>query len=76
MSYTLYICNHCKGCEKVIAFLRTNNITLKEINIDTDKIDVPIALLVIPALFKENKIIAYGADIIEHLNNGTKDNKV
>jgi len=75
MNYTLYICNHCRGCEKVIDFLRTNNILIKEINIDVDKVEEPISLMVIPALLKNNTIIAYGIDIIEYLSNGTTNNK-
>lgn len=68
MNYTLYICNHCRGCEKVIDYLRANNIVVSEINIDTEKTENSPFLLVVPALFSEGKIIAYGTDIIEYMN--------
>lgn len=72
MNYTLYICNHCQVCEKVVGFLRSNSIVIKEINIDVDKVENDTSLLVVPALFSEGKVIAYGADIIEYMNQNKK----
>lgn len=68
MNYTLYICNHCLSCERVISFLRERSIRLKEVNLDADKGEDLPPLLVVPALLSDGKIIAYGADIIEYLD--------
>lgn len=42
-----------------------------EINIDEEKVEDDLPLLVTPALFENNKVVAYGTDIIEFLQNGT-----
>ena len=65
MRYTIYINDHCIGCDKVLKFLEEENIDCKVINIEKDSIGPPVDLLVFPALFLGKRLVAYGEDIID-----------
>lgn len=68
--YQLFISNKCNCCNDVIHELELNKLTIPIINIDTETYNLPFNLMIVPALIKEEKIIAYGAnDILKHLNN-------
>jgi hypothetical protein len=63
MSFTLYIANNCNGCKKVLEFIQYNNICCTIINCDEDEGLPPLDILIFPALFRQENLIAYGADI-------------
>jgi predicted thioredoxin/glutaredoxin len=67
-SYQLYIGNNCCSCEKIIDYMKEKNISTSVTNIDTDDYDLPFSLMIIPALVKDEKLIAYGPDIKKHVD--------
>ena len=67
MKLTLYTGNKCHQCQVVLDFLHSNNIDFTEINVDATKADAPIPLFIFPALFIDDKLEAYGVDIIDRL---------
>lgn len=62
-NYTLYVDDSCSSCKKIRQYINENNIPINTINIDQDSYDLPFAIMIIPALVKENKLLAYGPDI-------------
>jgi len=67
MKYTIYINDHCIGCDKVLEFLEKENIDCTVINVEKDGPAPEVNLLVFPALFIDKRLIAYGEDIIDKL---------
>ena len=66
MSYSLYTTDHCHACSVVLEFVKQEGIACEVY--PTDRKDRPHDAFVFPALFKNEKLIAYGDDdIIEHL---------
>jgi len=70
-SYQLYIGNDCCTCKKVQQFLKNKHLSITTFNIDEDTYNLPFSLMIIPALIKDNKVIAYGYDIISNLQKKT-----
>jgi glutaredoxin len=68
MSYIVYVSNHCAGCKTVMNFLSESQIDCQVINVDNNNVPVPENIFIFPALFKQEKLIAYGDDIINHLS--------
>jgi len=62
-NYTLYVDNNCSSCKKIQQYISENNILVKTVNIDNENYDLPFTIMIIPALVKENKLLAYGPDI-------------
>ena len=62
-NYTLYVDNNCSSCKKIQQYISKNNIPIKTVNIDEGSYELPFTIMIIPALVKENKLIAYGPDI-------------
>ena len=67
MKYTIYINDHCIGCDKVLNFIEKENIDCEVINIEKGGTAPAVNLLVFPALFIGKRLIAYGEDIIGKL---------
>lgn len=65
--YTLYVGNNCSSCNNIKQYLKDKHINIHSINIDTDKYQLPFSLMITPALVLNEKIVAYGADIINCL---------
>lgn len=66
--YQLFITTHCDSCNKVIAHLKNENISVITVNTDEENYNLPYPLMMFPALVKEKKLIGYGFnDIINHL---------
>ena len=66
--YKLYVGNNCKSCDKIEFFLNQHHINIITINIDEEDYQLPFSLVIIPALVKNEKLIAYGPDIIKHFD--------
>lgn len=69
MNYIVYICNHCTGCAKVIEYMKSEDINCRVVNVDTDNEAPPIDLMIFPALLSNDKLMAYGEDIMGYLKN-------
>ena len=65
--YTLYVGNNCCSCKNVKHYINKNKLKISIVNIEDKEYHLPFSLMIIPALVKSEKIIAYGADIIKHL---------
>lgn len=69
MSYTLYVAEDCHDCGSVMDTYQNLNLDFRVINWDLEPHgDAPVELYAFPALFQEQRLIAYGIDIIEVLN--------
>ena len=66
-NYTLYVDNNCSSCKKIQHFIHENNIPVNTVNIDEENYDLPFSIIIIPALVKGKKLLAYGPDITPHL---------
>ena len=65
--YTLYIGNNCCSCKNVKQYINKHKLKISIINVEDKEYQLPFSLMIIPALVKSEKLIAYGADIIKHL---------
>ena len=66
--YILFVGNNCCSCNKIAQFIKENNINISSINIDQENHLLPFSLIIIPALVLDDKLIAYGSDILKHLD--------
>jgi len=66
--YQLIIGSNCKCCQKAINSLNNKKILYSITNIDYTTPDLPFSLMVVPALVLQNKLIAYGPDIVTFFN--------
>ena len=65
---TIYLANDCHECEEVIEFVKTSDIGIKMTYLEGGELQ-DSEIFVFPALKRGNKVIAYGVDIINQLNN-------
>ena len=68
MSYTIFTGEDCHECAEVTAFIREQNLEIRIVNLDKDSEKPPFRLFVRPSLFKNEKLIAYGSDIIRYFS--------
>lgn len=66
MTYTLYISRSCPYCIKVMDYCNERQIGCHIIDID-DKPSASKQIYVVPALFRNEDLMAYGSDIISYL---------
>lgn len=68
MKYVLYIGEGCHDCHIVQGFIKENALNVDII--DVDKLEKPLAfdIFVRPALMRDDTLVAYGLDVIDHLN--------
>lgn len=70
MNSTVYICHNCPSCERITNYIIENNVKCEVVNIsDNSKKDVPV-VNIFPALYVNNKLKAYGNDILERIKPG------
>jgi len=67
--YTLFVGENCHQCEDISNFLKINNISYREINVDLTDEKPPIQLFAFPALFKGQILLRYGSDIKKYFKN-------
>ena len=67
MKYTVYINEHCIGCDKVLKYIEKENIDCDVVNVEKGGPAPDVNLLVYPAPFLGKRLIAYGEDIIDKL---------
>ncbi|PIQ16912.1 MAG: hypothetical protein COW67_00680 [Flavobacteriales bacterium CG18_big_fil_WC_8_21_14_2_50_32_9] len=66
-SYTLFIGNNCLGCKQILDKLKKLNINITVVNIHDENPNLPFPLMIVPALIKDDRLIAYGIDIVKYL---------
>ncbi len=62
MSYTLYISDHCASCDRAVQYLEEKQVHYQTVNLNQEK-ERPLNVMIIPALLKDGKLIAFGPDI-------------
>ena len=67
MIYKLYISDHCKSCDDTVSFVRSIELPCMEINLNSTDSQPPIHIMVVPALFENERLVAYGPDIKDYL---------
>ena len=63
--FTIYIGKNCHDCEEVVSELHKMKKQFEIINIDESGRCTPIPIFAFPAMFKGEKLIAYGFDILK-----------
>lgn len=69
MPYLLFVVDHCLACEKVIEKFHSKEGTFEVINLNEKKHPASEWVKIFPALTRGDRILAYGEDIIEYLEN-------
>ncbi len=65
--YSVYTIPDCRSCDKIIDYIQSNQIDCRVINYHDEKPNLPI--FIFPALFYNDRLIAYGDDIITYFKN-------
>ena len=63
-SFHLFVSNKCSCCDKILDYLKEEEISLRTTNIDEEEYHLPFALMILPALVKEKELIGYGCEDI------------
>lgn len=64
--YTLYVSNDCAQCGDVHDYIERKSIECLVVNVDDEGDSPPVKVKMYPVLFLDQRIMAYGLDIIEH----------
>ncbi|MGB0390779.1 MAG: hypothetical protein ACPGRC_06360 [Salibacteraceae bacterium] len=67
MKYVLYIGEGCHDCHLVQEFIKGNSLDVEIIDVDTTKDKPAFDIFVRPALMRNDTLVAYGLDVIDHL---------
>ena len=66
MKACVYICHDCPTCERVVSFIKSNDLSCQIINVQDEKPKIQ-RLQIFPALFIDERLVAYGDDILDKL---------
>lgn len=67
MKYVVYIGEGCHDCHLVQEFIRENSLSVEIIDVDTAVNKPDFDIFVRPALLRNETLVAYGLDVIDHL---------
>lgn len=67
-NFTVYVSENCNGCVPVLQYIEGKDLPCEVVNVDFEETMPPPNLLVFPALFFKDRLLAYGSDIIDVLN--------
>lgn len=67
MSYTLYLGNNCHDCDRVLKRMKGSTMEFQYFNVDEGEEEPPIYMHIFPCLFEDGELLAFGNDIVEHL---------
>ncbi|MBN4081690.1 hypothetical protein JYU23_01015 [bacterium AH-315-C07] len=71
--YCLFVKDVCPGCQEVKNYIDFNKICVRIINLSKEQTHMPVHI--IPALFHDEKLIAYGENIINYFEKLTEREK-
>lgn len=66
MKYNVFIRNQCCSCVDVIQYFNNSNLPVRIVNLDEESIDLPFKIQIVPALVQDERLLAYGSDIIHY----------
>jgi hypothetical protein len=69
MKYVLYIGEGCHDCHIVQGFIKENTLDVEIIDADEAGDRLQFDIFVRPALMRDDTLVAYGLDVIDHLKN-------
>jgi hypothetical protein len=69
MKYVLFIGEGCHDCHIVQNFIKENNLNVEIIDADEAGDQLKFDIFVRPALMRDETLVAYGLDVIDHLQN-------
>ena len=64
---TLFIAENCHQCAEVSHWVVEHSADTRITNVDNGEDGPPIVTFIYPALFEDDRLIAYGEDIIPYL---------
>ncbi|MFT4754935.1 MAG: hypothetical protein ACI9GM_001164 [Salibacteraceae bacterium] len=67
MKYIVYIGEGCHDCHLVQEFISENALEVDIIDVDKAKVKPAFDIFVRPALMRNETLVAYGLDVIDHL---------
>jgi len=67
MKYVLFIGEGCHDCHIVQGFIKENNLDVEVIDADKAGDRLSFDIFVRPSLMRNDTLVAYGIDVIEHL---------
>ena len=62
----VYICFNCPTCDRVVNHLKQEHPEVKIVNVQVERPKIP-RIAIFPAMFIDQKLVAYGDDIIARL---------
>lgn len=67
MSYTLFIGKECPACHEVKTYLEDATVSFETVDLNEGQARPELRYVrIVPALFRGNKLLAYGTDIISY----------
>jgi len=73
MSYRLFTRTNCSACTEVQTFMENASINFDLVDLDTENnTSGGDHVKIVPALFMENRLMAYGSDIITYITSLNK----
>ena len=69
MKYILYIGEGCHDCHIVQDFISKNTLNVEVVDADEAGDRLQFDIFVRPALMRDETLVAYGLDVIDHLKN-------
>jgi hypothetical protein len=66
--YILYYRKLCHDCDKVRDYMAGENIDFNYFDCENKKTEPPIPIFAVPALFKNDELLAYGTDVIDYFD--------
>ena len=64
--FNVYYRKLCHDCDSVKEYLDDKNISYSYIDCEGKESSPPVPIMITPALFKEDELLAYGTDIIHY----------
>lgn len=75
MKFTLYITKDCPACDRVIEFLGPRRTNIAIVNISDPGVESTEPIVsIFPALVGNDRLLAYGDDIIKRLSHPINEN--
>ncbi|MEM7041025.1 MAG: glutaredoxin domain-containing protein [Bacteroidota bacterium] len=61
--YKLYVSDGCDSCQQAIDSLNAHGLAFQLVNLSEETVARPEHVIIVPALFRGEKLVAYGPDI-------------